>query len=248
MARASPPSLPWRGFLTIVSSTLSPFGSEHASTTERAVLAGGRGADGEAVGRDLRAEHRDPVAQRADREHVKAVRADGETARIVERPRRPALERGQPPHTHPAVAAVGVQGARRGIELHRQDRVAARGRDPEGRASRGGTRVRAGRSGSVEGTQPGCRRVAGQARDARERAGRRIAPERQHGGVVGTCNGHGGAVGRDGDGRGGCQSADRGCSRRTLASLRQPDPGGSCVERPGRDVALERRQRSRRST
>ena len=88
MARASPPSLPCRGFLTIVSSTLSPFGSEHASTTERALLAGVAARIGEAVGRELRAEHRDPVAQRADREDVEAVGADRETARIVERARR----------------------------------------------------------------------------------------------------------------------------------------------------------------
>ena len=210
VARLKPRSLPCFGCLTIVSSTLSPFGSEHASTTECGRVGGGLGADAQAVGRELRARarrsrrSRSRPRRRAGRRPLTARPRGSSSARVSA-----ALERGLAPHAASDAEGRGERAGRR-IELQRDDRVLRATSRPRRRGCRAARPRRAARGPSVEAVQPGGRGGAGDARDARQDAVRRVAPEREHRVVVGARDEHGGAVGRDRDRGGAGETADDG--------------------------------------
>ena len=166
VALASAPSFPCRGFLTIVSAILSPFGSEHASTTERGRLA----AVAARMARQLGASCGPSTAMPSlSALTAKTRRPSGLTAR----PRGSSSARAprQSSEACATQAAAGAgrrsEGAGRRIELQRHDRVGAGGRHPDD-ARVGPEGEPRGPCTSAESTQPGVGRIAGDAGDARE--------------------------------------------------------------------------------
>ena len=167
------PMVPWAGLLTIVSAILSPFGSEHASTTELALLA-------PVVARTLRqlgascgpstaiaslaakaAKTRRPSPLTASPRGSSSARAARQSADAVVR-------------RQPAGPAVGVRMLVSGIDLERHERVAARRARPTRRARRAGRSRRAARAAASRPGRPASRA----SRRSTRRAPARRSPDR----------------------------------------------------------------------
>ena len=199
-----------------------------------------RRAHPQAVGRELRAEHRDAVAHGADRIDMRAVVARGEPARVVEGARRAAVHRGHPPQ---AAAETGGrrEHARRRVDLQRDDGVGAGGRDPDLQPA--GSHDQAARPADQGRGRAAGRGGGADTGHARERAAGRIAAERQHRIVVGAGGDQRVAVRRDRESGGPRQPSDRGAAAE-LAVAQAADAEGELRQRPGRHVARERGQRA----
>ena len=229
MAAPSPPSLPWRGCRRIVSATLSPFGSEQASTTERARLATVAARIGRQLGAScgpstampslsaLTAKTRSPSGVTASPRGSSSARAARQSADAAD--------------AQAASRADGRdEGAGRGVELERDDGVGARGCDPDD-VGVGADRERAGAVQERREDAAGGRRETRDAGREAERARGGVAVEREHRGVVDGRRDHGRAVGRDGDG-GARASPSTTPQSASATSLRQPEPGDICVSVP----------------